>query len=241
MKSRVLLIEDNIELAENLCEIIELDNDNVEVVVSHTGDQGLVCLSAEHFDLVLTDMRMPGMNGSDVVREVRRLYPDLPAVVMTAYAEDELLKAAKDWGAVDVLIKPVEAIHLLSTVNRFVAANTNILIVEDDRPLRTLLANYLSRFDGVLVTQASDLASALHLARNVQFHAAILDVNLPDGTTISQHRSLVTDLGEIPLIYITGDRDGALAALPEGLEPPPIISKPFRPNELKRALDEVLR
>lgn len=240
MKSRVLLIEDNVELAENLREIIEFDNDNVEVAISHTGDEGLARLTEEHFNLVLTDMKMPGLNGSDVVREMRRLYPDLPAVVMTAYAEDKLLKAAKDWGAVDVLIKPVGAIDLLSTVSRFVASNTRILIVEDDRQLRTLLSNYLSRFDGVQVTQASDLASALHLAHNVRFDAAILDVNLPDGTTISRHRSLAKDLGEIPLIYITGNRDGALEALPTGLQPPPIISKPFRPNELKQALDEVL-
>ena len=151
MTSRVLMIEDNIELAENLREIIELDNDDIEVTISHTGDEGLACLVEGHFDLLLTDMRMPGLNGSDVVREVRRLYPDLPAVVMTVYAEDELLKAAKDWGAVDVLIKPVSAAQLLSTVARYVAGETNILIVEDDRQLRTLLANYLSRFDGCLL------------------------------------------------------------------------------------------
>ena len=115
-----------------------------------------------------------------------------------------------------------------------------ILIVEDDQQLRTLLGNYLSRFNGVIVTPASDLASALHLSANVSFDAAILDVNLPDGMTISKHVSLKAQLGDIPLIYITGYRDGALAALPDGVLPPPIISKPFRPNELKQALSDVL-
>ena len=92
-----------------------------------------------------------------IVREVRRLYPDLPAVVMTAYAEDDSLSAAKDWGAMDVLIKPIDVEQLLGTLKRFIAPSTRILIVEDDQQLRTLLGNYLSRFNGVIVTPASEI------------------------------------------------------------------------------------
>ena len=240
MKSRILIIEDNLELAENLREILELEADDLEIELAADGKEGLDTLANSRFDLVLTDMRMPGVSGSEVVREVRRLYPDLPAVVMTAYAEDDSLSAAKDWGAMDVLIKPIDVEQLLGTLKRFIAPRTRILIVEDDQKLRTLLGNYLSRFNGVIVTPASDLASALHLSANVSFDAAILDVNLPDGMTISKHLSLKAQLGDIPLIYITGYRDGALAALPDGVLPPPIISKPFRPNELKQALSDVL-
>lgn len=240
MAARILIIEDNLELAENLQEILELEDNELEVCLAPDGASGLQLLSTQPFDGVLTDMRMPGLNGSDVVREIRRLYPNLPTIVMTAYAEDDLLSDAKDWGAMDVLIKPVDISQLLAALRRYVAPATRILIVEDDQQLRTLLANYLSRFTGVAVTPASDLASALHLATHVDFHAAILDVNLPDGTSISKHTSLKTHLGDIPLIYITGHRDGALDAVPEGVEPPPIISKPFRPNELKDALKGVI-
>ena len=116
MKSRILIIEDNLELAENLREILELEADDLEIELAADGKEGLDTLANSRFDLVLTDMRMPGVSGSEVVREVRRLYPDLPAVVMTAYAEDDSLSAAKDWGAMDVLIKPIDVEQLLGTL-----------------------------------------------------------------------------------------------------------------------------
>ena len=233
MKSRILIIEDNLELAENLREILELEADDLEIELAGDGKQGLEALARSRFDLVLTDMRMPGVSGSEVVREVRRLYPDLPAVVMTAYAEDDSLSAAKDWGAMDVLIKPIDVEQLLGTLKRFIAPSTRILIVEDDQQLRTLLGNYLSRFNGVIVTPASDLASALHLSANVSFDAAILDVNLPDGMTISStslsRRSSATSRSSTSPATATGPSPAL-----RGCAPPPSSANPSAPTSSSR-------
>lgn len=100
---RILIVDDNRELAENLAEILEMEG--LEALVM---DDPHAVLDAAHdlrFDAALLDVRMPGMDGIDLLRELARHVPDAVYVLMTAFTKEERL-AQRDARVRRVLAKP---------------------------------------------------------------------------------------------------------------------------------------
>ena len=102
---RVLVVDDNQAFAENLAEILGDHGAQVDVVTS--GQLALDRIQPGHYDLLISDMKMPAMGGAELVHRVRRVDPDLPAIVVTAYIKDDDLEAARREGLLAVLPKPV--------------------------------------------------------------------------------------------------------------------------------------
>ena len=109
--SRFLIVDDNVAFAENLAEIIGDTGD--EAVVAASGARALELAARSRFDALVSDMRMPGMNGTEVVRRLRAIDADLPVIIMTAYTADEELEAVSRAGLLAVLPKPVPLPRLL--------------------------------------------------------------------------------------------------------------------------------
>ncbi len=107
----VLIVDDNRPLAENLAEILADEGNAVQVASG--GLEALVLLSAKPVDLLLTDLRMERMSGPQLVHLAKQLLPGLPAIVMTAYAEDAALDAAFREGVLAILPKPVPVSRVL--------------------------------------------------------------------------------------------------------------------------------
>src|SRR5260370_463521 len=98
-----LIVDDNRQFAENLAEIIQ--DDGNEAVVATTGTQALGFVKEKRFDAMLTDMKMPVMGGTQLVHEIRRVDPGLPAIVITAYTGEKDLTGARQEGLLGVLPK----------------------------------------------------------------------------------------------------------------------------------------
>src|SRR5262245_1188106 len=79
--ARILLIEDDTSLAGNLCDVLK--EDGFKVAVCNRGDEGLHSASADACDVVLTDLRLPGLGGLELVRRLHETQPRLPVVLMT--------------------------------------------------------------------------------------------------------------------------------------------------------------
>jgi CheY-like chemotaxis protein len=115
-KRAVLVVDDNVALAENIGEI--LCEEGFDAQVANSGTEALDRLTSGTFDLVITDMRMPGMDGLEVLRAIKRQWPVLPVVVVTAFSREQRIHDALADGAVDVLPKPVDLDALLAVVGR---------------------------------------------------------------------------------------------------------------------------
>ncbi|MGA8891812.1 MAG: response regulator, partial [Anaeromyxobacteraceae bacterium] len=102
---RYLFVDDNREFAENLAEIVS--DLGAECQMAGGGAEAIDKVRRTRFDAVVTDMRMPEMGGAEVVHQIRRIDPGLPAVVLTAHAGDADLAAARREGVLAVLAKPV--------------------------------------------------------------------------------------------------------------------------------------
>ncbi len=114
--NRVLIVEDDPNLRRILS--YHLERQEHVVVQASDGRSALECLSAEPFNLVVTDVRMAGMDGIELLKAIREKDPDLPVVVMTAYGTIQDAVEAMRLGAADYLTKPVERETLLLTVQK---------------------------------------------------------------------------------------------------------------------------
>lgn len=93
-----------------------LQNEGYSVDSASSGIEGLQRSSSNDYDLLLIDLRMPGMTGLEMLREVRRRSPELPAVIITAYGNPQQLVEAAELGAIDFVRKPFSIQTIRSVV-----------------------------------------------------------------------------------------------------------------------------
>ena len=118
MKPRVLIVDDE----QGMCELIEADLRLREIGSSWytSADEGLDALARDSFDVVLTDLKMPRIDGIEFCRRIVANRPDVPVVVMTAFGSMETAVAAIRAGAYDFITKPIEMDMLALTLQRAV-------------------------------------------------------------------------------------------------------------------------
>ena len=108
--SIILIIEDEPILAKNLRDAIELSGNQASIVPS--GEEALEMIDGLRPHIVLTDYRLPGMNGLEVIRRIRQSHPAIDCVVMTAHGDVHTAVSAMKAGAADFLTKPLD-LHFL--------------------------------------------------------------------------------------------------------------------------------
>jgi two-component system, NtrC family, response regulator GlrR len=114
MKRRILIVEDDQIFLRPLQRTLEVEG--YEVMVVSSGEDAIDLLKHDDADLVLTDKRLPGMDGVDLVRRLKVEHPDQAVVVMTAYGTIESAVDAMRLGAADYLVKPFETAEVLMVV-----------------------------------------------------------------------------------------------------------------------------
>lgn len=115
---RILIVDDEPRMTASLQALLE--SDGHEAVTANSGQDAIDKLKSGSFDIVLADVRMPEIDGIDVLRASRDLEPDRPVVLMTAYASLETAVAALNDGAYDYLMKPIDLTEMRLTVRRAV-------------------------------------------------------------------------------------------------------------------------
>jgi len=111
---KILIIEDDQHIATYLKKGLELKSYIVDV--AHNGDQGLTMIEADHYDLLILDRMLPGLDGMQVCQEIRDLGMKIPILMLTAKNEIEDRVAGLDCGADDYLGKPFAFAELLARV-----------------------------------------------------------------------------------------------------------------------------
>jgi len=113
----VLIVEDDDDLREAI--EVTLSLKGIECKIYDRAELALPQITPNYPDILITDFRLPGMNGIELLEEARRRSPDLPVVVMTAYADAKLAVEALRAGARDFLIKPFMPEQLVEVISRY--------------------------------------------------------------------------------------------------------------------------
>jgi DNA-binding response OmpR family regulator len=231
LAGKILVVDDHRDLAENLAEILE--GAGFEAIVAESAEAALACLEHETVVGLVTDYRLPGRSGAELIKELRRRGNRVPAIVMSAFTDDDTIATARTAGASDVLPKPVELARLFSFVSDLSVNEGWVLVVEDDSSLAENLAEAIAA-KGHRVEVRDGLGGTEGLATAPA--AAIVDFRLRDGTGIEIADRLTARNPGTRILFVTGFVEALERGLPARLR---AVERLEKPVELGRLLDWV--
>ena len=169
MSNTILVVEDDAGLREALIDTLEMSG--IACMAANSAEQAMVLLKKEVFSLVVSDVQMGAMSGLDLLRSIKLNYPDLPVLMMTAYATIDDAVEAMRLGAIDYMAKPFAPEVLLNMVSRYLPEKekeTDGPIVADPSSIQLLeLANKVARSDASVMVLGPSGSGKEVLARYI--------------------------------------------------------------------------
>jgi len=117
---KILIVDDDAQLRHSFAKL--LSSEGHAVLTNATGEGGLKLVTIEHPDLVIMDVRLPGLDGLQTFKAIHEKEPKLPVIIMTAYSSTEIAIQATKLGAFDYVLKPFDIPEMLSTVTKALEA-----------------------------------------------------------------------------------------------------------------------
>jgi len=117
-KKRILVVEDDAEMRSLLKDFFEEDGFEIDSVSN--GSEAFRRIAREPFDLIITDIRMPGLTGLDILPGIKKLQPEVSIIVVTAFGSEEIRRKALERGATAYLEKPILFNKLRTLVHEMV-------------------------------------------------------------------------------------------------------------------------
>ncbi len=115
-KIKILLVDDEQEFVNTLSERIQMRELGADVAL--TGEQALELVDSDVPDVMVLDLRMPGIDGMEVLRRVKKQYPKVQVIILTGHGSDKDEEEARRLGAYDYLQKPVEVDTLVTKIRK---------------------------------------------------------------------------------------------------------------------------
>jgi DNA-binding NtrC family response regulator len=197
---KILVVDDQRGMRLTLSGVIE--DRGYEVTGVEDGYQAIDAASKTPFDVIFMDIKMPGINGVQTFREIKKISPDSVVVMMTGFAVEDLVKEALDEGAFSVVYKPFDMDHVINLVES-VLKTVVILVVDDRSGDRETLMQILSD-KGYRVAGAADGDEAIEMVKGSHYDMILMDIKLPgkDGVVTFQEIRQVDP--EAKVIFMTG-------------------------------------
>jgi DNA-binding NtrC family response regulator len=232
---RILLVDDEPGLRMTLAANFELDG--FEVVEADSGEMALDLAKEGNFDVVLTDVRMPGISGVELFKRLRPLRPNLPVILMTAFALEDLIRSALDDGAFTVLPKPFDFTHAAKTLQR-AARGPAVLVVDDSQADADAMGEML-KSSGLAVSIVYDGNAALEKVKQGAVDVCVVDMIMP-GLTGPQLAQELRKLHEhVSLIGVSGQANDETMRRFASHGTTWFMRKPFQPTDLVRLIAKV--
>jgi DNA-binding response OmpR family regulator len=232
-QTSILIVDDDRDLAESLGDVLEARGYAVELAGS--GEEGVARFRQRDFDLVFTDVKLPGMNGVESFFAFRKIKPDAKVVMMTGFSVEQLLVQAIENGALAVLHKPFAIPDILAVLEQ-VKPHGVVVIADDDPDFADSIEPVLHGA-GYTVLVARDGEDAVAKVARGGVDLLVLDLGLPLLSGLEVYLRLKEAGKLVPTIVVTGrDRElgtdmAALRTMAEGF-----LVKPFDPGHLLRAI-----
>ena len=155
MIKKILLIEDEDPIRRVLSKILTEENENYILTEAEDGKSGLDKISETNFDLVLCDIKMPKMDGIEVLKKAKEKYGSIPFIMLTGHGNIETAVKAMKYGAYDFIPKPPDLNRLLTSVRN--ALERKDLVVENKKLKRKIVDKYKIIGDSKEINKIHDI------------------------------------------------------------------------------------
>ncbi len=125
IKKRILIVDDEEDLTWSISKGLLKDQNTFEVVCTNSGKSALNLLSKKKYDLLVTDIRMPGGNGLTLLKKAKDMFPSTKIIVMTAYGSSEIKDILDRTSTYGYIEKPFEFKDLRDLIFRFLNEKSN--------------------------------------------------------------------------------------------------------------------
>ena len=241
-KAEILVVDDDVTLCELLVDTLEAIG--YRATAAKDGIEALQKLKESKYDLMISDIKMPGIDGIALLKKVRRNYPDLPVLFITGVASPEIIGRASPDG---FLAKPFRISHIEELIEDALSGKSEdtlkpirkVLIVDDDDLFRDMLTDALQHNDYIpcAVTGGQE---ALQELDNGSIDAVITDIKMPGMDGVTLLKEIKSRYPEMPVILITAflSRDD-ISLEDDQLKPDGFLQKPFDVDNIVKILKEI--
>jgi DNA-binding NtrC family response regulator len=235
-KIRILIVDDDRMMARTVRDILRFKGHEVET--AYSGPEALEKARREDYDCVLSDIKMPGVNGVELYRAIKDRQYYLPVVLMTAYAHDELVREGLEEGVITVLSKPLD-LNLLLDFFTALREEHSVVIVDDDPQFCRSLGDILL-VQGYAVLQITDphgIAEKLKTDGQI----VLLDMKLNSLSGLDVLREIRQWHPYLPVIVVTGYREEMAKEIDVAINSGAYACfyKPIQIEELLQTLTEI--
>lgn len=195
-----------------------LEAHGAEVMAVSSGAEAVEAARSRPFDVLLTDIMMPGMNGFETAEMIRKIDPHISIVAMSGSEAPGTKRAALKLGAVHYLPKPFRAAEVADVIKKAAElsrrrrtpeaprgqAAGRVLVLEDHPAMRNSVVKRL-RLDGFLAEGAGSVAEAVAAWPSGAFDIGLFDIHLPDGTGEDAARTIQEKNPTANIVFMTGE------------------------------------
>src|SRR3989442_1684894 len=153
-QARVLIVDDDLALLQALPEALRLRMDGVTVDTAESGAAALDRITAVDYDAIVTDIKMPGMDGLELLAEIRTQRPDTPTLMITGHGEHDLVVQALRSGAYDFIPKPIDRDYFVASLRRAIQTQELSRRVKEQQ---LALERHLNELEAIVEERTRDL------------------------------------------------------------------------------------
>jgi DNA-binding NtrC family response regulator len=217
-----------------------LEDKGHNVVMVENGYQAIEAVKKTLFDVIFIDIKMPGINGVQTFREIKKIDRKAVVIMMTAYSVEDLLKEALEEGAYATVYKPFDVDKIIAIIEEVLHEKTLILVVDDKFSDRETLKTILED-KGYRVATAKDGTEAIEMVKSKHYDIIFLDVVLPGMDGVETFERVKGIDPEVTVIMMTGytEEDLVRKAVSEGAYT--CIYKPFHMEKLIELVEGISR
>lgn len=235
---KILVVDDDQRIVKTTCDILKIKGH--EPIAACSGEEGVEKVRNDTPDCVLMDIKMPGINGVEALKQMKQIVPALPIVLVSAYATDDLLQEAKRAGAYAVLSKPLNFPMILSFLS-LLRKEESILVVDDDPEFCRTLKGILTLRGFNVETESEPQSVMGHLENNYKLAIVLLDLKLGAASGVDVMKDIQGKYPGKPVVLMTGYREEMASSIEQARKVGAYtcLYKPFETDELFKTIEEI--